>query len=128
MPPCQRLVLVVLDAHGMWPILAAIVRPGQKSSHHVLGPLQPLEANDGDCRGLGPGFLDAAPGEPIDLLTSDCVLLTFRAALESEVVPRVRVLLVKQLRVQSAHDTPDFAAESDHLLALPQPENAEANS
>jgi hypothetical protein len=32
------------------------------------------------------------------------------------------VLLVEHLRVQSAHDAPDFAAEPDHLLALSQPE------
>ena len=34
--PDQRLVLVMLDAYGVWPILAAIVRPSQKSGHRVL--------------------------------------------------------------------------------------------
>ena len=31
--PDQRLILVVLDPHGMWPILAAIVRPRHKPGH-----------------------------------------------------------------------------------------------
>jgi hypothetical protein len=38
--PDQRLVLVVLDAYGVWPILAAIVGPSQKPGHHILGLLR----------------------------------------------------------------------------------------
>jgi len=51
------------------------------------------------CR-LGPAFRNAAPR---DLLARHCVFLTLRTALEREVVPRVRVFLVEQLRMQPAH-------------------------
>src|SRR5579872_3944329 len=85
--PDQCLVFVVLDAHGVRPLLAAKVRPGQKSGYHVLGPLQPLEADDRDCRRLWPTFLDAAPRELVDLLAGNSVLFALGTALEREVVP-----------------------------------------
>src|SRR5262245_4172111 len=121
--PDQRLVLMVLDAYGVWPILAAIVGPSQKTGHHILGPLQPLKADHCDGRGFGPAFLNAAPRKFIDLLAGDRVLLGLGAALEGEVVPGVRVFLIEQLRVQPTHDTPGLATEADHFLALPQPES-----
>jgi hypothetical protein len=71
--PDQRLVLVVLDTHGMWPLL--VVRPGQKPGHPVPGTLEPRGADDRDCRQLGPALLDAARRELIDLLTAERVLI-----------------------------------------------------
>jgi hypothetical protein len=126
--PDQRLVLVVLDTYGVQPLLAPLVRPCQQASHPVLGPLKPFEADHRHCCRLGPGFRNApqAPGEFMDLLARHRVFLTFRTAIEREVVPRVRVFFVKQLRMQPAHNAPDLAAEPDHLLALPQPESARA--
>src|SRR5262249_56941830 len=124
--PNQRLVLVVLDAHGMRPLLAAVVRPGQQASHHVLGALQPLETNHRHRCWLRPALRNAAPREFVDLVACRRVLLALGAALEREIIPRVWMLLVEQLWVQPAHDAPDFAAEPDHLLALPQPEPVRA--
>src|SRR5205814_785915 len=120
--PDQCLVFVVLDAYSVRPLLAAIVRPGQKAGYHVLGPLQPFKADDGDCRRFWPTFVDAAPREFVDLLASNGVLFALSAALEREVVPGIRMLFVKQIRMESPHDAPDLAAEPDHFLALPQPE------
>lgn len=93
--PDQHLILVMLDAHSMRPLLAAVVRPGQQASHHVLGALQPLEADHRHRCRLGPALRNAAPGEFNDLLAGDRVLLALGAALEREVVPRVRMLLVE---------------------------------
>lgn len=59
--PDQHLVLMVLDPYGMWPILAAIAGPSQKTGHHVLLPLQPFEADHRDSRRFRPAFLDATP-------------------------------------------------------------------
>jgi hypothetical protein len=94
--------------------------------YHVLGPLQSLEADNRDGSGFRPAFLDTAPCKFIDFLAGDCVLLTFGSAFEREVIPGVRVLLIKQLRMQATHDAPYLSAEPDHLLSLPQPEPVRA--
>ena len=117
--PDQCFVLVMLDPDRIRPVLASIVWLGQKSSHNVLGPLQPLKANDRNRRGLWPTFFDAAPRKLINLHPRNCVLLRFYAALEREIVPGIGVLFVKQVRVQPTHDAPNLAAKPDYLLALP---------
>ena len=103
------------------PLFAAVVRPGQQARHHVLGALQPLEADHRHRGWFWPAVRDATPRELVDLLTRHRVLLALGAALEPEVIPRVRMFLVEKLRVQPAHDTPNLAAEPNDLLALPEP-------
>jgi hypothetical protein len=50
--PNQCLVFTGLDAHGVRPLLRCHGPARSKRGHHVLGPLQPLEADDQDCRRL----------------------------------------------------------------------------
>lgn len=124
--PDQHLVPVVLDAHGVWPVFASKVRPGQKAGDDILWPLQPFKADYCDGCWFGATFLYASPCELIDLVAGNSVLLGFRAALQSEVVPWIRVLLVEKLRMQPMHDTPDLAAEAHHFLPLAQPDPVRA--
>jgi hypothetical protein len=45
--PDQLDGLIVLDADGVEPFLAPVVRQAQVARQHVLGALEPVEADDG---------------------------------------------------------------------------------
>src|SRR5262245_39866890 len=111
----------MLDPNGVRPFLASVVCPPDVASQHVLGPLQPLKANDGCRSSLRFIRFNAAPRKSVDLLPGHGRLLGFRSALACNAVPWVGDFAIELLRVEPVNDLPGSAAEGHDLLSLPQP-------
>ena len=103
------------DADCSRRLTATVIRPSDEPGKHILGPLQPLEADDRGGAGFRTTIIDSHLGERIDPIARCRGLHCLGTSVLRHPTPRVRNIPVKDVRIESAHDRPGARAQTDNL-------------
>jgi hypothetical protein len=98
--------LVVCDSDGARRVAAPIVGPTNIACEHVLGSLQPLEADHSRGANFGIAGRDSCRCEDVNFLACGSRLNKFGPPAQSDAAPWVRELMVEQVRIESTYDIP----------------------